>query len=154
MKIIAILSIVLVIVFNSCSGSDTEKTTTLKSGKYNYTLTDSAGTILVDGEMMLDKITKQKESSDYLVSGSYTIKTMTSDTSYHGFSTMSGGELSGYYSDEKKFLNINTNPKIADANVFINVNVKSSLLDGSWYYSTFRGMDKEGGFFKAARIKK
>lgn len=154
MKIISILSIVFVILFNSCSGSDTEKTTTLKSGKYTYTFTDSAGTTLVEGEMMLDKITKQKETSDYLVSGSYTIKTMTADTSYHGFSTMSGGELSGYYSDEKKFLNINTNPKIADANVFINVNVKSSLLDGSWYYSTFRGMDKEGGFFKATRIKK
>ncbi len=154
MKIIAILSIVFVIVFNSCSGSDTEKTTTLKTGKYNYTLTDSAGATLVEGEMMFDKITKQKENADYLVSGSYTIKTMTTDTSYHGFSTMTGGELSGYYSDEKKFLNINTNPKIADANVFINVNVKSSALDGSWYYSTFRGMDKEGGLFKAARIKK
>lgn len=154
MKITAILSIVLVIVFNSCSGSDTEKTTTLKTGKYNYTLTDSAGTILVDGEMMLDKITKQKDVPDYMVTGSYTIKTMTTDTSYHGFSTMSGGELTGYYSDEKKFLNINTNPRIADANVFINVSVKSSLLEGSWYYSTFRGMDKEGGLFKAARIKK
>ena len=154
MKIISILSIVLVVLFNSCSGSDTEKTLTLKTGKYNYTLTDSAGATLVEGEMMLDKITKQKEVPDYHVSGSYTIKTMTTDTSYHGFSTMSGGELSGYYSDEKKFLNINTNPKIADANVFINVTVRSSLLDGTWYYSTFRGTDKEGGFFKATRIKK
>ncbi len=154
MKILSILSILFVIIFSSCSGSDTEKSLTLKTGKYNYTFTDSAGTTLVDGEMMFDKITKHKESGDYLVTGSYTIKTMTTDTSYHGFSTMSGGELSGYYSDEKKFLNINTNPKIADANVFINVNVKSSLLDGSWYYSTFRGMDKEGGMFKATRIKK
>lgn len=154
MKTISLLSIVLVILFNSCSGSDTEKTLTLKTGKYNYSLTDSSGTLLVEGEMMFDKITKQKENPDYMVSGSYTVKTMTTDTSYQGFSTMSGGELSGYYSDEKKFLNINTNPKIADANVFINVTVKSSLLEGSWYYSTFRGMDKEGGFFKATRIKK
>lgn len=154
MKIISILSIILVILFNSCSGSDSEKTLTLKTGKYSYKLTDSAGTTLVDGEMMIDKITKQKDAPEYIVSGSYTIKTMTSDTSYHGFSTMTGGQLSGYYSDEKKFLNINTNPKIADANVFINVSVKSSLLDGSWYYSTFRGTDKEAGFFKATRIKK
>ena len=38
------------------------------------------------------------------------------------FGTMYGGALTGYYNDAKKFININTNPKIADANVFINAN--------------------------------
>ncbi len=77
---------------------------------------------------------------------------MTTDTSYHGFSTMNPGELTGYYNDSLKYININTNPKIADANVFINAFVKNSNLEGGWYYSTFRGTNKEGGMFKAMRI--
>lgn len=153
MKIIAILSIVFVIVLNSCSGSDSEKSTSLKKGKYSYSLTDSTGTVLVEGEMNFNAFTLQKDSKDdYVVAGSYTVTNMTKDTSYHGFATMNGGDLSGYYNNTKKFININTNPKIADANVFINANLKSGLLTGGWYYSTFRGVGNEGGLFKAVKI--
>lgn len=153
MKIIAILSIVLVIVFNSCSGSDSEKSISIKKGKYSYTLTDSSGTVLVEGQMMLDTFNVQKSSKDdYIVAGSYSVSKMTTDTSYHGFGTLNGGSLSGYYNETKKFININTNPKIADANVFINANVKSGNLNGGWYYSTFRGKNNEGGLFKATKI--
>lgn len=153
MKIIAILSIVFVIAFNSCSGSDSEKSISIKKGKYSYTLTDSTGTVLVEGQITLDKFSLQNDSKDaYVVSGSYNISSMTKDTSYHGFGSMNGGELSGYYDNTKKFININTNPKIADANVFINANVKSGNLNGGWYYSTFRGTNNEGGLFKATKI--
>jgi hypothetical protein len=153
MKILVLLSIVFVLVFNSCSGSDSEKSLSIKKGRYSYSLSDSSGTVLVEGQMMLDTFNVQKDSkTDYIVSGSYTISKMTPDTSYHGFSTLKGGEMTGYYNESKKFININTNPKIADANIFINAEVKSGNLEGSWYYSTFRGMDKEGGFFKALKI--
>ncbi len=152
MKIIILLSLVFVIVFNSCSGSDSEKSLTLKKGSYSFTFSDSSGTSLVEGQMLLDTINIQQNTEDYLVKGSYTISKMTTDTSYHGFSTMTGGFLTGYYSNTKKFININTNPRIADANVFVTANVKNGSLEGSWYYSTFRGMDKEGGLFKATKI--
>ncbi len=153
MKIIAILSIVFVLVLNSCSGSDSEKSLSIKKGKYSYTLSDSSGTVLVEGQMMLDTFNVQKDSKDdFIVAGSYTVSKITADTSYHGLGTLNGGPLSGYYNESKKFININTNPRIADANVFINANVKSGNLEGSWYYSTFRGSGNEGGFFKAVKI--
>ncbi len=152
MKIITLLSLVFVLVFNSCSGSDSEKSLSLKTGRYSYVISDSAGNSLVVGQIILDKFNKQKETKDYTVTGSYIISSMTTDTSYHGFVTMSPGDLTGYYNESKKFININTNPKIADANVFINANVKNGDMEGWWYYSTFRGTDKEGGFFKALKI--
>lgn len=157
MKIITFLSIVFVLIFNACSGSESEKSISLKTGKYTYVITDSAGTSLIEGEMSVVNITKQKatgDENDYEVTGSYTITKNTADTSYQGFSTMTGGELKGYYNDKKKFININTNPKIADANVFINAFVKSKNLEGGWHYSTFRGTHNEGGLFKAVYLKK
>src|SRR5215212_8107311 len=102
MKIIGILSIVFVLIFNSCSGSESEKSLSLKKGKYSYTMTDSTGKSLVEGVMILDSITTRKGTSEYLVKGTYSISSMTSDTSYYGFSSMNGGELTGYYDDKKK----------------------------------------------------
>ncbi len=151
MKIIILLLTVFVLAFNSCSGSNSEKSLNLKTGRYSYTLSDSTGKSLVEGLMMLDTIVKQKGNFDYLVSGSYTISKMTTDTSYHGFASMNPGGFTAYYNDSLKFININTNPKIADANVFINAYIKGGNLDGGWHYSTFRGMDKEGGKFKAVK---
>lgn len=157
MKIISILSLVAAIFISSCSGSDSEKKISLKTGKYSYVISDSTGKSLVEGEMQINTITLQKETgteNDYIVGGSYTITKNTADTTYMGFTTMNGGEMTGYYNDEKKFININTNPKIADANVFISANLKKSNLEGGWHYSTFRGTHKEGGLFKAEKIKK
>ena len=157
MKIITLLSIVLVLLFNACSGSDSEKSISLKTGKYGYILSDSTGISLIEGEMSIVKITKQTatgDENDYEVTGSYTITKNTADTSYYGFATMNGGELKGYYNDKKKFISINTNPRIADANVFLNATVKTGEMRGSWSYSTFRGTRNEGGLFSAVKIKK
>lgn len=157
MKIISVLSLVAAIFISSCSGSDSEKKVSLKTGKYSYVISDSTGASLVEGEMQINTITKQKESgmeNDYIVGGSYTITKNTADSTYMGFSTMNGGEMTGYYNDERKFININTNPRIADANVFINAFLKKGNLEGGWHYSTFRGAHNEGGLFKAVRIKK
>ncbi|HAX48264.1 MAG TPA: hypothetical protein PK605_06500 [Ignavibacteria bacterium] len=157
MKIITLLSIMFVLMFNACSGSDSEKSISLKTGKYGYVLSDSSGNSLVEGEMSVVTITKQQgtgDVNDYEVTGSYTITKNTADSTYQGFSTMNGGEMKGYYNDARKFININTNPRIADANVFINAIVKSKSIEGGWHYSTFRGTHNEGGLFKATKIKK
>ena len=144
------------IVFVSCSGSDTEKSITLRKGRYNYFLMDSSGTSLVEGSMKIDSIIKMSVGGDrnnYKVSGTYTVDKLTSDNSYHGFSTMNGGAFTGFYNDSLKSIGINTNPKIADANIFFNGDVTSSSIKGYWYYSSFRGVDKEAGFFKANKVK-
>jgi hypothetical protein len=156
MKILSVLSIVLALIFNSCSGSDSETKLSLKTGKYNYKLTDSSGTSLVEGIMQLDTFTVQKVGSstrDYVISGNYTVTKMTDDTSYIAFSSLNPGELKGYYNDSTKFININTNPRIADANVFLNAIVLKGDMKGGWHYSTFRGTRQEAGLFTATRIK-
>jgi hypothetical protein len=66
---------------------------------------------------------------------------------------MSGGELKGYYNESTRMININTNPRIADANIFLNGKVSSSSLSGTWNYSTFRGAGNEAGMFNANYIK-
>lgn len=67
---------------------------------------------------------------------------------------MQGGEFTGYYNDSLKVININTNPRIADANIFLNGKVNSTGLKGTWNYSTFRGAGREAGMFKAYSAEK
>jgi len=153
MKITVLLSIIAVCFMYSCSGSDSGKTYTLKTGEYDYVISDSSGLSLVEGVMKFDSVGRELYPGSHEVAGSYTITKMSDDTSYHGLSTLRKGELKGFYNDSAKFININTNPKIADANVFINANVSSKELKGSWYYSTFRGKNKEGGLFTAVKKK-
>lgn len=153
-KIMILFSITAACFMYSCSGSDTDKTYALKTGEYNYVISDSSGRSLVEGVMKFDSISsKELFPGSRNVAGSYTVTKMTGDTSYHGLSTLKTGGLKGFYNDSAKTININTNPKIADANVFINANIDSKELKGSWYYSSFRGKDKEGGLFKATKKK-
>ena len=155
-KVLPVFLTALFVLLSACSGGESEKSFPLKKGKYSYILTDSMGTSLVEGEMMLNSITKQKDvgEDNYVVDGSYTITKANSDTTYIGFGTMSGGELKGYFNEKTKLININNNPMIADANVFLNGKVTGSVIEGTWNFSTFRGAGNEAGMFKAAYIKK
>jgi hypothetical protein len=153
MKITILLSITAVFFMYSCSGSDSGKTYSLKTGEYNYVISDSSGYSLVEGVMKIDSIKKELFPGSNEVTGSFTVTKTNKDTSYHGLTSLSANELKGYYNDSARTININTNPQIADANVFINANVSSKELKGSWYYSTFRGQNKEGGLFTAVKKK-
>src|SRR4030095_5704051 len=151
-KLLSFIFIALAVFLFSCSGSDAQKKRTLvKKGAYAYIVSDSSGKSLVEGVINIDAINKQSRSKSYTVTGTYTITSMTKDTLYTAFSSMREGDFSGYYDETLKLVNINTNPKIADANVFINANVKGKEITGGWYFSTLRGINKEGGLFSAAR---
>lgn len=157
MKYLLALTIVFAVAFSSCSGSDTDNGPMLKKKSYVYSLTDSSGGVLAEGTMDITSITKSAVTgmrNTYDVKGTYTVGNLTTDTTYTAFSTMTGGEMTGMYNDSLKTLWINTNPSIADANVFINANVTSSSMKGDWYFSTFRGKDKQGGFFNANAVAK
>lgn len=145
------LLMAIMFVFISCSGSDVNNSLTLKKGTYSYSIMDSSKKSLVEGKMNIKTVTWDRTMAQYIVDGSYSIVKMTDDTSYTSFSTlkMSNGEFKGYYDDKRKFISINTNPKIADANIFINADVKGSEISGGWYYSSFRGLNKEAGVFIA-----
>ena len=147
-----ILFSVLVLLY-SCSSSNNVKNPDLKKGDYSYVISDSSGMSLVEGVIKIDAVKKDEVTVNYRVSGTYTISKMTEDTTYHGFSTMRAGDYEGFYNDSLKLLNINTNPKIADANVFINAKVNGNEMKGSWSFSTFRSGLKEAGLFSASKVK-
>lgn len=141
-------------VLTSCSGSNTTEKLSLQKGTYNYMMMDSSRKSLVEGQFTVKDIKLDEQIKQHIVTGTYTVTKMTDDTSYYGFSTLKPGEFKGYYDNTRKTINVNTNPKIADANVFINADVKSGgLIEGGWYYSTFRGTRQEAGLFSASKIK-
>ncbi|MCC6866121.1 MAG: hypothetical protein IT280_08175 [Ignavibacteria bacterium] len=154
-KVFPVFLSALFVLFNACTSSESDNSIPIKKGRYNFTLNDSAGNNLIAGEMMFSKITKQKDvgEDNYVIEGSYTVTKVNTDTTYKGFSTMNGGELKGYYNAKSKMININTNPRIADANVFLNGKVTGTSITGGWNYSTFRGVGNEAGKFDANYIK-
>lgn len=140
-----------------CGGSETEVKPKLKTGAYDYTLTDSAGTSLVTGVLTVATVKRSavgEDKNNYDITGTYTVVNMTTDTSYYGFATMKGGDFKGLYNHLQKSIWVNTNPMIADANVFLNGTVAGTNWSGSWNFSTFRGAKQEAGYFTANhRIK-
>ena len=151
MKITIFFASLAAVLLVSCSGSNTDISISLKTGKYSYVISDSAGNPLVEGVIKLDSARNELYRNNYKVNGSFTITRNTADTSYHGLYSLNAGELAAYYNDSTKFININTNPKLADANVFINAYIKGKEINGGWSFSTFRGTKNEGGLFKAVR---
>jgi hypothetical protein len=115
-------------------------------GEFNYKLTDSSGKNLVSGVM---KVSFLKENN---MSGSYTV-VKEPDVQFDGMETLKdNGGFTGQYNDSSAIVFFNMNPKIADANIFINAKDYTDSLKGTWNYSTFRG-NKSGGFYSAKRIK-
>ncbi|MCX7878434.1 MAG: hypothetical protein N2510_07325 [Ignavibacteria bacterium] len=154
-----ILFIVFPVLFTACSGSDSEKSIYLKKGDYSYTLTDSTGRTLADGTIKITVISEDKTMTPatHRLNGSYTVKRYVddNDTNFIGITTLRGGSLEGWWNNNSKTVNINLNPMIADANVYLSAEVnKSGNMKGSWIFSAFRNTRKgEGGFFNATRIK-
>jgi hypothetical protein len=153
-KLILLLVYVVAVVFVSCSGSESETSLKLKKGTYDYTMTDSSGNKIVTGMLKIDSLVKSTVpdlKSTYNLFGSYTVNYLTTDTSFTSLTTLNSGIVTGYYDDAKKTVGINTNPRIADANIFWQADVSSKDLKGYWYFSSFRGTVKEGGYFNAKK---
>jgi hypothetical protein len=47
-------------------------------------------------------------------------------------------------------ISINMNPKIADANLFISAKISGDSLNGTWMYSTMKGV-QQAGLFKSVK---
>lgn len=129
---------VLIFAMYACSSADNDESGNFKlsKGRYNFTMSDSAGKKLVSGIMNVSQI-KGNE-----ISGSYEFNNIL-DSSFPGFTSMEK-EFAGNFSADGKEIFINTNPKIADSNVFWYFKVKSSSLSGDWVYSVFRGQAGKG----------
>jgi hypothetical protein len=121
----------------SCSGSKYTPAE-LKTGNYTFSMSDSTGTTSADGDMKLDTNSEGKVYGTYTFANKYV-------KDYPGLSTM-GGTFSGDYKKSEGMVFLNMNPKLADANVFVNVKVYRSSLAGEWKYTTINGVKAAGKF--------
>lgn len=126
-----------IIVSGGCGASYEESNFIFGIGKYKFIMNDSAGNKLAEGILNM-KIYDSKNE----ISGSYEF-TKIYQKDFPGLSTMNG-EFSGNVNKTTKKVFINTNPRIADSNVFWNLEMKKRLLSGEWAYSVFRGTGNKG----------
>jgi hypothetical protein len=150
MKKLFFLLLLPLVIYYGCAGGCTttctsESCSDLISGKYHFTMTDSIDNKLIEGTLNFTGYDNEK------ISGTYTKDVVLNDT-FPGFSSMKGF-FSGNVDLKEKKAFINTNPKIADNNIFINFEIKKDSLTGRWTFSTMKGTIAIGKFY-AVKIKK
>ncbi len=106
------------------------------TGTYHFKMSDSLGSPIADG------IINVKSTTNNQLTGTYDIKNIY-QKDFPGLGVMDG-EFSGEVNTKEKQIFINTNPRIADSNVFWYLNLNSGLLSGVWTHSTFRGPSANG----------
>lgn len=128
--------VIILALFAGCSSSNYEENFKFGIGKYKFTMSDSLGKKVAEGTMNVETM------KDDNITGSYEF-TKIYQSDFPGLSSMNG-EFSGNIVKSEKRVFINTNPKIADSNVFWNLDIKNKYLLGEWTYSTFRGSQNKG----------
>lgn len=141
---IILLSLLTLVFISGCSSSKDSDVKRLQIGTYSFTMKDSSGKKLVDGNIVFESMTKGNLSGKYEFTKKYV-------DNFEGMNTMTGS-FSGNYDSVKSTLSLNMNPKIADANVYINASVYKSTIVGDWSYSTMVGV-KNKGTFKARFVE-
>ena len=141
-----VLLIFLIAIFFSCNhgNMDSSGINFGTPDEYSFVMEDSTSVPVADGTLKVTDII------DSTISGTYILSKIYQDQ-YPGLNTMKG-IFSGIYnvSISKAFLNMN--PKISDNNIFVNLNIYQTYLDGEWYYSTMQGKISQG-HFKAYKLK-
>ncbi len=137
LKTLQIITVLAACVFMiNCSSSTSTPGFSFGIGKYSFIMSDSLGNKLAEGTLNI------KTYADKKISGTYVFTEIYNDR-FPGFSSMNG-ELDGNVNDIEKRIFINTNPRIADSNIFWNLMIKRTSLTGDWTYSTLRGTTGKG----------
>jgi major membrane immunogen (membrane-anchored lipoprotein) len=121
----------------SCSGSKYTPVD-IKTGDYSFSMSDSSGNTIAEGDMKIDT------SAGGKVYGTYTF-THKYKSNYPGLNTM-GGTFDGSYNKTDGMIHLNMNPKLADANVFVEARVYRNSIAGEWSFSTMKGVEATGHF--------
>ena len=120
-----------------CSSGNTGKSLMFGKGKYKFVMYDSTGSKkVIEGRMTVSTYSLGNISGTLEYTKVY-------DTNFSGYSSMSN-EFQGTYDPVSRKLWINTNPKLADSNVFWNAGTGKSSLSGEWNHSVFRGSGTKG----------
>lgn len=99
-------------------------------------MTDSIGNKILDGNLVVKDYLNNK------ISGTYDLKNVY-QKDFIALGVMDG-TFDGNIIPDSNFVFINTNPRIADANVFWNMKILSNSVSGEWRYSVFRGSVNKG----------
>lgn len=124
--------IVICISIAACSGGNGKQNSIgyLSEGSYSFTMYDSIGAKIAEGNLMV------KSFKDNKISGVYILKKVYQE--FDGYKSMSKGEFTGKVNSKENMVLINTNPLQADNNVFFNLKIEPSSLKGDWYYTVSR----------------
>jgi hypothetical protein len=147
MKTLLILASMSLLIFFSCKSTENNSSQITTSGnapmpgKYDFYMYDSVGVLLLTGVMNMNVLPDNK------LSGNYTFTTVFNDE-FHGYHAMDGNFEGDYNAPEKRIF-INTNPRIADANVFFYLDYTKNSLIGTWNYSVFRATINSKGTIRA-----
>ncbi|MBK8981751.1 MAG: hypothetical protein IPM38_05360 [Ignavibacteria bacterium] len=136
LKIINTILTVILITAASCSSSEDNGNFKFGKGMFRYKMSDSTGKALVDGIITVKTNVNGEITGTLLVTKNYV-------TDFPGYFSMSN-EFSGNINSAEKKVFINTNPRIADSNVFWNMDLLSNSVAGEWRYSVFRGNTTTG----------
>lgn len=130
-KLIPMLLLSLPLLLSSCSGQKVEKNTpVISKGDYNFTMYDSNNVKIAEGVFDIEKYEGE------VISGKYNFTKVISE--FEGYGNMRGGNFTGSINEKEKMLLVDTNPGQADRNVFFNLNIRKSPIEGTWYYTGFR----------------
>jgi len=132
--LIYILSVLMSI--SGCASSSEETAFTFGTGKYNFVMYDSTEKKIAEGTLNVKSKTANNISGTYEFTDIY-------QKNFPGLSSMDGVFEGNIIPADKKVF-INTNPRIADSNVFWNMSIKKTSLSGEWMFSTFRGKANKG----------
>ena len=113
-------------------------------GSYDFTMTDSLGNKIAEGQF------RPKIFEDPDITGFFKVFTLYDDK----FKSMlgTGGNFFGSLDEKNKKGFVNLNPKIADNNIFLRFSITDTALNGTWERSTMRGV-VEKGIFTAVKSK-
>lgn len=109
----------------------------IEKDKYTFVMYDSTGlNKIAEGDFNIEK------ADTVEFSGNYKFKIVFQDN-FPGQSSMNG-DFSGHINYKDRKASVNTNPRIADSNVFFSLYLDTEAMFGDWSYSTLRGLRYKG----------
>jgi len=134
---ISIVSLLIFFGLCGCGSSFKQKSDlSFSTGDYYFNMLDSNGNKIASGKFSITSISDNTATGLYKFENKYI-------NDFSAFEVMSG-EFNGQLDTEKKTLWMNTNPKISDNKVFINITAGKFSYIGEWRYSTMRGIQNWG----------
>jgi hypothetical protein len=126
-KVKSLLLVIVTGLLCACTGNNPSVTET---EAYTFTMYDSLNSVIAKGVMEVDERINEK------LSGTYSFTSVI--TEFTGYGAMKKGKFTGKINKEENMILIDTNPGVADNNVYFNVKVWQDRLEGDWYYTGLR----------------